>query len=129
MFRLPHWSRIPGLCDFLEISMIELSAVHKPPFPPLVAFAIRGRKSKKKTETAPKPPRKREEQLKHDLVVLFSSKFIFNPRKWDTCGFSSSQITELSLIPSSRWAKIVLSWFQKYLNQTSPWIDYSTQSC
>ena len=38
------------------------------------------------SKTSQKPRKDDNEQLKYDLPVLFSLKFIFNPEEWVTCG-------------------------------------------
>ena len=38
------------------------------------------------SKTTQKPRKDDNEQLKYDLAVLFSLKFIFNPEEWVTCG-------------------------------------------
>ena len=37
------------------------------------------------SKTTQKPRKDDNEQLKYDLAVLFSLKFIFNPEEWVTC--------------------------------------------
>ena len=50
------------------------------------------------SKTTQKPRKNVNEQLKYDLAVLFSLKFIFNPEEWVICGWVANLKSKLLMI-------------------------------